>query len=92
MLWKFNGMNKPFEIIKPLIDLKQDGQGVRPDFILDAQAKRLIVETMGFKNEEYLEQKERMHELMRKLPGVVDLFPHDGSNDRELKAFVNQLA
>lgn len=92
MLWKFNGMNKPFEIIKPLIDLKQDGQGVRPDFILDAKAKRLIVETMGFKDEEYLEQKERMHELMLKLPGVVDLFPYDGSNDRELKKFVNQLA
>ncbi|NIK07419.1 hypothetical protein FHY11_000885 [Xanthomonas arboricola] len=92
MLFKFNGMKKPFEIIKPLIDLKLDGQGVRPDFILEARGKRLIVETMGFKDEEYLEQKERMHELMRKLPGVVDLFAHDGSNDRELKDFVNQLA
>ncbi|NJB91825.1 hypothetical protein GGR72_000151 [Xanthomonas arboricola] len=92
MLWKFNNINKPFEIIKPLIDLKQDGQGVRPDFILEAKGKRLIVETMGFKDEEYLNQKERMHELMRKLPRVVGLFAHDGSNDRDVKAFVNQLA
>ncbi|SBV49674.1 hypothetical protein XBLMG947_0446 [Xanthomonas bromi] len=46
----------------------------------------------ALEDEEYLEQKERMHELMRKLPGVIDLFAYDVSNDRELKDFFNQLA
>lgn len=90
--WKL-GRKTPFEIIKPLTDRIIEGQRVRPDFVLKGKSKQLVVETMGFNDDEYLEQKERMHDLMRKLPNVVELFAHDdGVNDDGLRKLVDWFA
>ena len=71
-------------ITKPLLDSKVDQLAVRPDFIVERDGRRVVVEAMGYVDEEYIEQKERTHSLMRRLPGVELLITYTGQDEQAL--------
>jgi hypothetical protein len=87
-LWQMSGANKPFSIIKPLTDRVVQDQGVRPDFIVESGDEWVVVETMGFTDDEYLERKAHTQELMTNLPNVSRLLKHEKSQD---KAFLSDF-
>jgi hypothetical protein len=67
-------LHKPWETI----DLPGDGVAPPPDFVVSVPGRAaVVVETMGSLDDEYLERKRRTHELMRRIPGVVDVLEHD---------------
>ncbi|MEB1794402.1 hypothetical protein VDR45_01385 [Xanthomonas campestris pv. campestris] len=80
--------NRPYTIIKPLIDLKvtsEDGEArVRPDFIVRAKKGDLIVETMGYEDTGYITRKQSTHDLMKLLPSFERLFAHQKGSDKDL--------
>lgn len=71
-------------IIKPIYDEKIGTDTCRPDFIIEMKGSpnKLIIETMGYDSDDYLERKERTHKIMECLGTVVSHRP--GDNDEEL--------
>jgi len=76
---KWNG-----SIIKPVFDENDGIDRCRPDFIIEREGgvRKLIIETMGYDSDDYLERKERTHEIMARLGTVISHRP--GDNDDEL--------
>ncbi|GAB2790016.1 hypothetical protein GCM10027021_10650 [Dyella kyungheensis] len=70
-----NRAKNPYEIEKPLLDIAPDPTApevrVRPDFVVFSHGKKLVVETMGYTDPEYLERKDRTHALMTTIGEVV---------------------
>ena len=61
---------------------------VRPDFKLNYDSKKLlIVETMGYTTDVYLERKQRTHEAMKALGPIVEHRPDVDSD----QSFIDQL-
>ncbi len=71
-------------IEKPLHDIPvgQDGEGCRPDFLVRAGNRTLVIETMGSHDPEYRERKARTHRLMAQL-GELYLDERAGSDVKE---------
>lgn len=83
--------NYPFKLVKPLIDLRvgEPETAVRPDFILDYGVHKVVVETMGYSDPDYLQRKERTHATMAVI-GPVIKHGIDGDADRLLKSAIHQ--
>jgi hypothetical protein len=70
-------------IEKPVFDRLTPLGSCRPDFMLEARSRRtgeirtLIVEAMGFSNEEYLASKSATHPGMAQIAPVVCITPED---------------
>ena len=71
------------QLEKPLFDeASSPGEYCRPDFVLWLpNRKRVLVESMGMKTDEYLASKATSHPRMRALAGVVDLVEHHPGDD-----------
>ena len=70
----------PITILKPLHDfLSEDNIPYRPDFILyrdqlnQGLEANIIIETMGFRTEEYLVRKARLHPVMAQLGTLIKI-------------------
>jgi hypothetical protein len=79
--------NNPYEIEKPLLDIVANAQlpksKVRPDFLVISNGKKLVVETMGYIDPDYLERKERTHALMAHIGRVIK---HETGGDAVLRS------
>lgn len=61
-----------YRLQKPLEDIDVAGHGCRPDFIVwRGEKARLLIETMGSLDQEYLSQKQRTHQYMNQLGQLV---------------------
>ncbi|WP_054287126.1 hypothetical protein [Gulbenkiania mobilis] len=61
-----------YRLQKPLEDIDVAGCGCRPDFIVwSGERTRLLIETMGSVDPEYLSQKQRTHQHMNQLGQLV---------------------
>ena len=88
---RYQFAHTPFRIIKPLTDLLVGNppELVRPDFILEYEAHKVVVETMGYLDQDYLQRKQRTHAIMAKL-GKVICHGLDRDADTELRKAINQ--
>ncbi len=68
---KIKNKNSNFSITKPLFDIEIFNERCRPDFIIDMDSKKFIIEVMGFENDEYLERKERTHHIMKNIAPII---------------------
>lgn len=69
--WEKIGMD--VKIVKPLFDIiTQSGEKVRPDFIIQANNKNVILEVQGSNESEYRIRKERVKKKMKELGSVVE--------------------
>jgi hypothetical protein len=79
----------PYEIEKPLLDIAPDpsapDERVRPDFVVISQGKKLVVETMGYADPQYIDRKQRTHAQMEKIGKVIK---HEAGHDAELRSKV----
>ena len=75
-------------IEKPIFDRLTSQGSCRPDFLLEARSrvtgeiKQLVVEAMGFSDEEYLASKTTTHPRMRLLGPLLTIQPSDVEGDR----------
>jgi hypothetical protein len=85
-----SGMEGDFSIAKPLFDDGMAGKPVRPDFVVERGIKKIVVETMGYQDAVYRQRKVGTHQVMKALPGVIDVVEHD-ANDGHVKSRVITL-
>lgn len=85
-------------LVKPLFDIEVDVEGERgfvlPDFIRqarksDGQEHAVVIETMGYTDDEYCERKAEQHKGMRTL-GTLQTDPARWPNEVD-KPFINHL-
>ena len=75
-------------IEKPVFDRLTTHGACRPDFLLEARSrltgeiKQLVVEAMGFSDEDYLASKATTHPRMRLLGPLLTILPSDVHEDR----------
>lgn len=90
-------VKKCFSISKPVIDMevirRSSGDGanmpevkkVRPDFILNYDTcTTVVVETMGYDDDEYVESKKRTHPFMKLLGQLIEHRPNIDSDEKFL--------
>lgn len=75
-------------IEKPVFDRLTTQGSCRPDFLLEARSrltgeiKQLVVEAMGFSDDDYLTSKATTHPRMRLLGPLLTIEPTDIEKDR----------
>ena len=71
MLWALNKIrtedSRQFSIDKPIYNIKNS----RPDFVINNDNGRFVIEVAGIDSEEYRERKEKMHPVMNEEIGKV---------------------
>lgn len=74
-------------VVKPLENLRTPvtRQAVRPDFVLEYQNKKVILEVMGTHDDEYLERKSRLVPLMEEIAPVYEFDAYQADCDNELE-------
>ncbi|MCG9657638.1 hypothetical protein [Vibrio mediterranei] len=74
-------------VTKPLDDLRTpiSDASCRPDFVLEYNNKKVILEVMGTHDEDYLERKERTVPLMEELAPVYEFDAYQADKDGELE-------
>ncbi len=85
-------------LVKPLFDIEVDVEGekgfVLPDFIIqantpDGRERSVVIETMGYTDDDYCERKAEQHKGMRTL-GTLQTDPPRWPQDVD-KPFINHL-
>jgi hypothetical protein len=88
-VWFRDTKNISFTIEKPLSEIKPiNGQPVSPDFLLRVKDKLVVVETMGYDRQDYLDSKANTHPIMEKL-GELVRYEHGGNTGTSFKSKVN---
>lgn len=78
---KKRGINSVIE--KPMFDISVgENEACRPDFIIKANNKTLVLEVMGSHEEDYLERKARTHPLMEKLGPLLEFDALKATNNK----------
>ncbi|HAS6231042.1 DUF1173 family protein [Vibrio vulnificus] len=74
-------------VAKPLDDLRApvSGNACRPDFVLEINNRKIILEVMGSHDEDYLERKRRTVPIMEEIAPVYEFDALQASNDGQLE-------
>lgn len=74
-------------VVKPLDNLRApiSGQACRPDFVLEINNRKIILQVLGSHDDEYLEQKRRFIPIMEELAPVYEFDALKASQDQELE-------
>ena len=84
------------EVIKPLFDIKVESngsevEGVLPDFILRTPKKQIIIEVNGSHEQEYLQRKQRVHQLMSQLGTVLSFDAYAAEKENRFNQGIAQF-
>lgn len=84
------------EVIKPLFDMSVESngsevEGVLPDFIVRTPDKQLLIEVNGSHEQEYLQRKQRVHQLMSQLGTVLSFDAYGAEKENRLKQGISQF-
>lgn len=80
------------KLIKPLFGISVEGELCRPDFILESQHKKAIVEVMGSHEEKYIQAKTVTVPRMRQLGEYLEIDIYESEQKNNTDEALNILA
>lgn len=74
-------------VVKPLDDLRSpiSGEACRPDFVIEINNRKVILEVMGSHEEDYIERKKRTVPIMEELAPVYEFDALQAQKDGQLE-------